>query len=166
MPNDTPQNSYEFLYAGGDQNAYFFVTDREVAYQVKFVPSDYLFSSQSTFQIQAFEMSISVAEKPAGGRVPADLLIPLTIAAIFFDFFQTREQVVVYVCDTSDKRQSARARKFDAWFYAYSHVHLAKLNKIIPDGDKFTFISMILHDQHPYRNQVAEAFFELGEDEK
>ncbi|RRB06666.1 DUF6169 family protein [Larkinella rosea] len=161
-----PQNSYEFLPAGNDHNSYFFVTNHDIAYQVKFVPSDYLFVSHAELPIQAFEMSISVAENGIGGRLPADPLISSTIATIFFDFFRTREQVVVYVCDTSDKRQSARARKFDSWFYAYSRPNLAKLNKIIPDGDKFTFISMIFHDQHPHRNQVAEAFFELGEENK
>ncbi|QMW00528.1 DUF6169 family protein [Spirosoma foliorum] len=166
MPNDELQPNYEFIYAGGEQNAYFFSTDNDIAYQVKFVPSNYLFAARAELQIQAFEMSISVAQHNTGGRLPADQLISPTIAAIFFDFFRTRDQVVVYVCDTSDKRQSARARKFDAWFYSYGHSHLAKLNKIIPDRDRFTFISMILHDQHPYRSQVAEAFFELGEEYK
>ena len=166
MPNDELQPSYEFIYAGGAHNVYFFSTDNDIAYQVKFIPSDYLFATYTDLQIQVFEMSISVAQNHTGGRLPADPLISPTIAAIFYNFFRTREQVIVYVCDTSDKRQSARARKFDAWFYSYSHPHLAKLNKVIPDGDRFTFISMILHDQNPYRNRVAEAFFELGEEYK
>ena len=166
MPTDELLPSYEFMYAGGNQKAYFFLTENDIAYQVKFVPSNYLFATHAEFQIQAFKMSISVAQRDTVGRLPVDSLISPTIAALFYDFFRTREQVIVYVCDTSDKRQSARARKFDAWFYSYSQAHLAKLNKIIPDGDRFTFISMILHDQHPYRCQVAEAFFELGEKHK
>lgn len=161
MPSDQSQNRYEFLYAGGDHNAYFFSTSNS-----KFVPSNYLFAAQAELRIQAVEMSISVAQSDSVGRPPADSLISPTIAAIFYDFFQTREQVVVYVCDTSDRRQSARARKFDTWFYAYSHPHMAKLNRVIPDGDRFTFISMILHDQHPYRIQVAEVFFEIGDEYK
>lgn len=166
MPNDNPQNRYEFVFAVGEQNVYFFSTTNDAAYQVKFVPSDYLFATYTDIQIQAVEMIISVTQSDTVKKFPADALISQTIAAIFHDFFRLRRQVVVYVCDTSDKRQSARARKFDAWFYAYNTAHLAKIDRTIPDGERFTFISMILHNQHPNRTQVIEAFFDLGEEYK
>ncbi|QDK78384.1 hypothetical protein EXU85_07110 [Spirosoma sp. KCTC 42546] len=62
MPTDELTPSYEFIYAGGEQSAYFFLTENDIAYQVKFAPSNYLFAAHAELQIQAFEMSISVAQ--------------------------------------------------------------------------------------------------------
>jgi hypothetical protein len=43
MPNDEPINRYEFDWVGGTSNSYFFITDNDIGYEIKFVPSAYLF---------------------------------------------------------------------------------------------------------------------------
>ena len=166
MPNDALADRYEFSFVGGRQNSYFFVTEHEVVYEIKFVPSGYLFESRPELVIQAFEMIISVVDKPITGRLPAGPLTAPTIHAIFYDFFHSKEQVIVFVCDSSDGRHTARARKFTSWFYTDIRPHMAKFDRAIPDGERIALISIILHDQHPNFADVLDVFYELGQDNK
>ncbi|GAB4010780.1 hypothetical protein GCM10028808_22620 [Spirosoma migulaei] len=87
MPTDELPPSYEFIYAGGEQNAYFFLTENDIAYQVKFAPSNYLFAAHAELQIQAFEMSISVAQRDTVGYQQISSFRPLSqlSSSIFFE---------------------------------------------------------------------------------
>lgn len=70
MPKDAPINSYEFEFVGGQQNSYSFVTDDKVRYEIRFVPSAYLFVDYVEEHVNAFEMVIAVADNPNGGAYP------------------------------------------------------------------------------------------------
>ncbi len=72
MAYDAPRDRYEFSFAGGQQNLYYFTTGDEVIYEIKFVPSAYLFVDYLEDHVDAFEMVIAVADNPVGKRVPAD----------------------------------------------------------------------------------------------
>lgn len=166
MAHDASRDKYEFSFAGGQQNLYYFTTGDEVIYEIKFVPSAYLFVDYLEDHVNAFEMVIAVADNPLGKRVPADTLTEPTIRAIFYDFFRSKEHVIVYICDSSDGRQEARFRKFTNWYYKNISVDLFKMDARLPDGDRVTLLSGILSKKHPYFSQFVELFKHLAEAEK
>ena len=153
--------SYEHRYVGGQHNVFSFTTDNEISYEVRFVPSGYLFGEYIDAPVDAYEMIIAVADNPTGGRLPADRLIPSTVRAIFYEFFQRNEQVVIFICDDSDGRQSARARKFTSWFYD-DRPNFIKLDAKIPDAGNTIFMSAILKASNPYFSELADLFRSFG----
>lgn len=130
-------NPYLYEYSGGEDNSYIFVTDKEIVYEVMFRPSGYIFGVESPYFEDTFELIIGILEKPQPEKPSLDSRIPITIASIFKDFFHSREQLVVFVCDSSDKKEEARFRKFNRWFEYYRGVEFMKIDVLIPDDAGF-----------------------------
>lgn len=158
---------YDYLFVGGLFNSYVFQTKHGITYEVTFKSSGYLFEQYTLLQQNTFEFSILVADNPTGIAPPSDRLIPATTAAIFFDFFKQKDQIVVYICDTSDGRASVRNRKFNQWFDWYKGSAFLKIDMQL--GQDLTgqtyFTAMILRTDHPMLGEVVNAFrdFVVGE---
>lgn len=155
--------SYKFEQTGTDYSIFSFTTANGIGYEVRFVPSAYLFEEYIDDPVDAYEMIIAVADNPTGKRLPGDPLIGPTIRAIFYDFFQQNDQVVVFICDDSDRRQRARARKFTSWYYDDMRLNFVKLDTKIPDAGKQIFMSAILKSGNRHRKQIAEVFLSFSD---
>jgi Family of unknown function (DUF6169) len=155
---------YDFIFLGGIDNSYGFVTNHEIIYEIKFKPTGYLFDKYPIIAENSFEFVIEVAFNPALKNPPLDALIPNTIASIFRDFFENHLRVVVYICDTSDSHAIARKRKFDAWFYLFKGMHYFKLDASIEDekGEVY-YTSLITRQDNPHNIVITKAFMELTE---
>ena len=151
---------YDFEFAGGIFNSYFFQTSNEIIYEVIFKPSDYVFERNKSFKDNTFEFSILVAENPTSKNPPLDKLIPNTIASIFTDFFSNQERIVVYICETSDFKAVARNRKFNQWFNAYKGTTFIKID--LPMGQdtqgETYFTSMIIRADNPNISELIAVF--------
>ncbi|WP_374758094.1 DUF6169 family protein [Fibrella forsythiae] len=86
--------------------------------------------------------------------------MPATIAAIFFDFFRHKEQIVVYICETSDGRASARNRKFNQWFDWYKGSAFLKIDMHLGQDStgQAYFTAMSLRTDHPMLGEVVGTF--------
>lgn len=157
---------YEYEFVGGVNNSYSFVTTDKVRYEVRFVPSAYMFEEYLDPYIDGYEMIILVVDNPAGSRLPADARTEPTISTIFYDFFTLHERVVIFICDTADGRHEARARKFTSWYYNNVRTHYFKFDACIPDGAISILISIILHDQNTHFEEVVKVIKSLGRDAK
>ena len=166
MQNDVPPIAYEFEFVGGLNHSYSFVTDDKVRYEIRFVPSAYMFEDYLESHIDAYEMIILVADNPLGKRIPADDRTAPTIRAIFYDFFTQYERVVIFICDSADGRHEARARKFTSWYYHGVRPHFFKFDARIPDGDMSILISIVLHDSNTHFDDVIQVIKSLGRDAK
>lgn len=155
QPKNKP-HSYTFKFLGGSNHLYAFTTDEGIGYEIKFVPSAYMFEDYLEPFIDAYEMIIAVADNPTGNRLPADLRTAPTIRAIFYDFFQNYERVVIFICDSADGRHEARARKFTSWYYTDIRTHFFKFDARVPDGDISILISIILHDSNTHFDEVVK----------
>lgn len=164
------ESSYRYTFIGGQDNVYAFTTSQLIDYEVKFAPSDYIFERVSELGITAYEMIVVVTGTLETSKIPADSDIYSTVAAIFNDFFDTHEKVIVFVCDTADNRQRARARKFTTWFYRGlidTGLQVTKIDRqVIADDGEQILLSMFIHTQHPNRLIAIDAFMSLGTDEK
>lgn len=163
MPNAL-REGYEFVYLGDVNNTYIFLTDQQVVYELKFKPSSYIFGNQPPFTEFAFEFVIEVAENPLPRLPPPDALIPITIAAIFNDFFSLKETVVVYVCENIDGRANSRNRKFNQWFEqsVRNGLSFVKFDYHFGVAPEFFYTSLIMRIDNPRMADVVSAFQKLS----
>lgn len=161
MPSTEP---YKFTFEGGEDNSYFFISHRDVVYQVKFKPSFYLFDAPAEVAENVFELVIADIYVPRQQPPLLDLQTPVTIAAIVEDFLQKRERVAVYVLADADGRAYARQRKFDHWFRHFNSAGYAKHDQTFgnPEGPRY-HTSMIYRLDNPLKFDFLEAFDRLAE---
>jgi hypothetical protein len=162
------QPMYEFSFAGGINNSYYFTTDNQITYHVKFKDSSYLFDGRLDFDVYAFEMVIEIEDNPTGINPPLDTNIPLTIATIFKEFCDSfNERVIIYICDSSDVRQEARRRKFNQWVDQFKGDNYLKFDTAIEESSRIIFhSSLIMRFDNPYKMQLIEAFVNLADEQK
>ncbi len=152
---------YSFFFKGGSNNSYVFITKDGIGYEVIFKPTPYLFGDEkSIFSDLIFEFSILVEFNPNKKLPATDSKIGATTALIFNDFYLKKgNAITIYICDSSDDKQSIRKRKFDIWFTKYNDVSFFKIDKTLIDKDKKRFpISLILSDFNPYKTEIIESF--------
>jgi hypothetical protein len=152
---------YNIRFAGGQYNSYFFGTDNEVVYEIKFKEFFYFFEGHLPYSHTTFELVVQVIENPHEKLPAQDPRIQPTIAAIILDFFDTIAlPIVLYVCDSSDGKQLVRSRLFSVWFTEYQTPDMAKRDSTLRDknGDDVP-ISLILQTTNPYRRDIIDEFF-------
>lgn len=162
------KTDYNFLFLGGRNNSYAFVTDNQISYEVKFKDSSYLFDGRLEFPVIAFEFILEIEENPDSVRPPLDAKIPYTVAAIFRDFFaKNDEQVIIYICDSSDSRQAIRRRKFNQWVELFKGNEFLKIDAEIVESSKITYYnSLILKTNHPNRQTIIDVFISLADEQE
>ena len=128
-----PSLRYDFDYFGEQNNSYIFSTNSQVIYEVGFKPTSYLFSENPLFTYNTYELGIKVIETAGDNSTKLDPYIPPTIAAIFLHFFQQKENIVVYTCETADLKHHARNRKFNQWFMQFNDGNFIKIDCPIND---------------------------------
>ena len=153
--------SYRFDVRSDDPDSYYFTTKNEIAYQVRFKPTGYIFENNPDLQPFLYEISIIVLDNPTGEQPPSDRLISTTVALIFGKFFERHERIAVYVCDTSDQRGLARHRKFTSWFERYKGNYVQFSDSIIDKQGVVYFTSLIVRRDNPHMARILIAFTNL-----
>ncbi|MFL9482714.1 DUF6169 family protein [Chitinophagaceae bacterium LWZ2-11] len=67
------------------------------------------------------------------------------------------------MCDSIDKRQSARKRKFDIWFSKYNNNSLIKEDRIAIINDTAIHNSILMHKQNKQLEQILFAYNDLNQ---
>ena len=161
-------NIYTFYSEEETRNLYTFETSNQISYEVKFKSCDYIFEGRTDFYIPTYELVIQVTINETGRKPPLDSRIPITIAAIFKDFYlQYEQQVIIYICDSSDSRQEARRRKFDQWVEVFKGTEFVKFDtKIVDPAGPIYYNSIILRSNNPYRDQIIQSFIDLADEQQ
>jgi hypothetical protein len=130
-------DAYPFRFEGGFQNLYTFDTDNIISYDIRFKPCDYIFEGRLDFHVR-----------------------------IFSDFHQLNNgKVIIFICDSSDRRQEARRRKFNQWVELFKGSEFVKFDtEIIDPIGPIYHNSIILRTDNPYRDQIMKSFFDLADD--
>ena len=124
---------YKVQYAT-NKSFVIFKTDYDVHYLVGFEYDD------SSFDFATYQLVIINTNNK---KSPRDPKVKDTIIAIIEDFFSNNENVLLYICETGDAKQSMRNRLFQYWFSAY-------FNKA-----QFTFVSASVKDEEGIINNAA-----------
>ncbi|MBK9934778.1 MAG: hypothetical protein IPP61_02450 [Cytophagaceae bacterium] len=163
MQNDA-KRYYDFFYLGGPNESYAFVTENEIYYEAKFKPSNYLFSNLKDVEINVFEFVIDIAIPSKNGKFPSDSKIPETISLLIRDFFKKNSnKAILYICDSSDSKQSARKRKFDNWVQLFKGNEFFKVDaEIIDNAKNKIYSSLIIKADNPHFNAIIKYFGSLS----
>lgn len=84
-----------------------FQTQYGIHYEIRF------FEEEPIGGCETWQFSFAKAEEIAA---PEDPYVRFTLFAIIDEFFIKNENVLLYICDTSDSREAARNRLFIRWF--------------------------------------------------
>ena len=150
---------YKYQFVGGQNNTYIFKTDFNITYEIKFVPSGYLWESNPFFKDYTFEFIIAVLEENAEKKRPLDKKIPETLRLIFEDFFQNNKNIAIYICDSSDNKQAVRFRKFNDWFVLLKNRAYVKMDMQIADEKEvYIYTSLIMRADNPNSGEIMVEF--------
>jgi len=70
--------------------------------------------------------------------------------------FGHKDQVIVFICDSSDGRQKARARKFTSWFYGDVPPYILKFDTKSADGEEeLIYLSIILDARNSHVGELV-----------
>ena len=136
---------------------YNFITDYGIDYNVGFTPSDLMPDYES------YEFIIT---NPNHRKSPRDYKLRDSILTLLYEFFRNREAVMLYLCETGDKRQEHRNRLFASWYQHATkhHKYFALLNAVIPDEEGvWNYVALILRPDHPQFVKIAQEFNETVE---
>ena len=134
---------------------------------MRFKYSPYIFKDFDDVSTNSYEFVLVPAEGNSTEK-GEDSLIGATISEIFKHFFVNKENVVIYACDNSDGRGTARNRKFNQWFAYFGNFNYIKFDLLLGEdnNDEKIFLSMTLHSRNPFRYKAFEAFNSLQENSK
>lgn len=124
---------YKVEYAT-NKNFVIFSTDYDVHYLVGFEYDD------TSFDFATYQLVIINSNNK---KSPRDFKVRDTIVAIVEAFFSNNKNVLLYICETGDEKQSMRDRLFQYWFSSY-------INKGL-----YTFVSASVTDSEGVINHAA-----------
>ena len=134
-----------------------FITDSGVVYMVGFI-------LETNMDIpNAYQLFIT--PKGRTRNVGTDAKIGKTIAEIVKSFFRNDSNILVYICDTSDRMQAARHRKFKIWFHQYAETdNYEFISETIEVADDEYFAAMIMKQSNSNFQQTINAFHQYFRD--
>ena len=148
---------------------YSFVTASGVEYFGYFTPyAEYFKKYPATISSKFYAFNLELANKklkPKG----TDKRIADTVITIVGNFLESKINAVVYVCDNSDGREAARARKFLSWFDYYEHPSskIIQVSNDFQSGGLHIYTCLLVHKKNKHLSDMILAYLDLTkEDDK
>lgn len=144
-----------------DNFSYQFITDAGITYSIYFLDYSYMFANYPELSDNVYSFNIDVLEGDPDMSI-TDERIGLTVVEAFKVFFSRIENVIVYVCDSSDERHLSRKRKFDFWFWKYNDGSIIKEDGVAVVEDMEILNSLLVHRNNPHCAEIIFAFKDLN----
>jgi hypothetical protein len=150
IQNNAP---YEIELTG---SSFRFVTENNIHYSISFSKEDIVLGGTETYQF--------IIQKVDTERSGHDSKVQQTILSIIYEFFRLNENVLLYICDTSDGREAARNRLFISWFEkdATPGRFTIKTAKANIEGEVL-YTAIIVENSHPNIKKILQDFNEQKE---
>lgn len=143
-----------------------FTTSLGLQYNVYFLPAkeDY-FSDYPEMPENIYLFGFSLLNGTENQRV-FDENIAKTICGILIEFFSNHENVIVFICDSTDKRERQRNITFNKWFHHFDTDSLfEKIDKVLEyDSLNRYYLSLIYRKDNPKRGLYLKAFQNMTSD--
>lgn len=142
---------------------YSFITDYNLEYICSFTSAKEYFKNYPLIASRVFSFELILIKKPKDEKIPPDPRIADTVITIIGNFLNLKTNAVVYICDTSDGRSAARARKFNSWFAYEEHPsnQIIKVSTDVDGGGITLYTAMLIHRKNKLKNQFIQAYLEL-----
>lgn len=151
MDGQDLNSTYKLTKKG--ENSYSFENDEHNLFLIAFSPND------TILQENAYEFGIN-----NDGNLPSrnDDKLRKTIFVAIEAFFESKNNVLIYQCETGDCKQSIRARLFQRWFNTYDHrnKYIRKSGMIVAEGVEH-YAGIILRKDNPKVKEVLKLFEEF-----
>lgn len=130
-----------------------FTTDYGVLYIICFDEDD-TSMSRTTYQFVILNAN--------NKQSPRDSKLRDTIIAIVEDFFNSNNEVMLYICETGDGKQAMRSRLFNYWFSAFiNRGKYTMLQSSVKDEEGIdNFFAIICRNDYPEAKQVVSEFYD------
>ena len=133
-----------------DSDVLRFITDHGLVYEVGFT-EDYTFMEENLYQFFISELT--------GNHYAPDPKIKSTIWAVLQEFFLQNENVVIYICDTTDGKQAIRNRLFQKWYNEFEEKEDYTFMTGMAEYEGVSyFASAIAANSNPHLAEVKQAF--------
>ena len=143
-----------YEYRKIDELNYVFVNRDGIRYHLYFTPISSIYPDL----LNTFSFSI---EREGTKPHPIDLRIAATVVYILRRFFETVENAMIMVCDSTDGKQHKRRNLFDRWFQLYNDGTLATVNAEVGQGEYELLLSIYFKKNNPNKSQLIKAFGDL-----
>lgn len=142
---------YKVNNIADDKHVAFF-TDYGVQYIAGFDKDDTTMPVTETYQFSIINFN--------NKKSPRDPKVRETIIAIVENFFMENQEVMLYICETGDGKQSMRNRLFGYWLNHYKkHWKIMFLTASITDENGIlNYATIILRQDHPRFKEVIREF--------
>ena len=148
LPRILNQSPYEIILSEGD---FLFQTDKGIRYEISFNKEDIVLGECETYQF--------IIRKLDEVNSKYDPKVKDTIFSIINEFFLSNQQILLYICDTSDGKEKSRNRLFLQWFEKYAQkgkFTIKTANAIVEDETIYTAI--IVENTNPKLQAIIEDF--------
>ena len=134
-----------------DEGFYEFVTDHGVRYRLGFLP-DYIIQSAESYEL--------IIANTNAKSSPRDAKVRDTVLIVIDAFFKVNNNALLYICETSDGKQSFRNRLFQSWFATYQNKSsITLLSASIKDIDGIdNYATLIIPNSCPSYKAVIDEF--------
>lgn len=130
---------------------FIFQTDAGIHYRVSFDEEEIVLGGCKTYQF--------ILYKVENVRAPHDPKIETTVLAIINEFFRSNQHVLLYVCDTSDGKESGRNRLFLRWFERNAAPDQFTIRTASAKvEDETVYIAIIVDNSNPKLQAITDDF--------
>jgi hypothetical protein len=155
----TVLNLQKYQISKISDRSYSFTTSIGCVYHCYFFDFSTAFYSYPNLAPSVFGFNLDLKFTPPElETIPPDQRIAVTVTNIVKTFLHEKENVVVYICDNSDRREQARFHKFYQWFKLYNDGSIVQLRGTIRAGNTNILNALLVHIDNPQLNDFIEAF--------
>lgn len=135
-----------------DGRDYLIETNHDMLFRIGFM-DDY-----SIWPTGAYQFSINnESHQPS----PNDSKLKDTIFRIIEAFFAANPDILLYICETGDRKQAFRSRLFIRWFNTYNRRdNYVMQTAEVMDGDIKNFAALIVQKSNPRLQEIIAEFDE------
>jgi len=130
---------------------YQFTTQNGTVYDVVFISCENYFPDSEVCNGRVFMLNFDISKEVVAKRA-YDSNIEITIAGIIISFFESAENVMLFVCDSTDSKQRNRKITFNKWY----NNHKEKLKIVKIDFSKPYYISIIFREDNRFLPELHE----------
>ena len=146
------KSPYQVMQMEDLPQLFYFHTEHDVDYEISIKPNN------AFVKCGAYTLDIrNIWNQPS----PGDIKLRETLTAIIEEFFKCNNDVMLYITETEDGKQSFRDRLFVRWFHSYEHHEQFYIQTA--EGkmdDQMNFMAIISRKDNPRLQQAIKEFEE------
>jgi hypothetical protein len=124
-----------------ERQAIVFITDNGIHYEIDITDvSTHYFSNHPSIRLACYDISLTIVNSVKSKNDPRVCLTVIDIVKKIL----TKGNIIVFTCDSADKRQKTRHRLFNQWFKEYGD-NFEKHDIKIEDDMTCYYLSLIIN---------------------